>query len=174
MGQGVLRSLDCSLIAKELKQQPKCIIRKGKIFPLPLPNFTIRQHPLSQFLLSILSISLLHSAVTSRPSYLAGKEEELRIKKPRPILLYYSLIVFRYNIPIWLRAIFSVARHFNPLAMLRVSGPFGPSMIKRLRPDLINKFDALFASELTEEERLSKLGEIIPAYLFHCNAHSPR
>ena len=37
--------------------------------------------PLSLILLSILSVSFLHSAVTSCPSYLAGKREEHRIKK---------------------------------------------------------------------------------------------
>ena len=36
---------------------------------------------LSLILLSILSVSLLHSTVTSRPSYLAGKGEKLRNKK---------------------------------------------------------------------------------------------
>ena len=42
--------------------------------------------PLSLILLPILSVSLLNTALTSRPSYLAGKEEERR-KKLRPILL---------------------------------------------------------------------------------------
>lgn len=82
-------------------------------------------------------------------------------------------LVQRYNIPFWVRAIFAVARHFNPLATLRLSGPFGPSMIKRLRPDLIGKFDSLFPYDMPEEERFAKLNEIIPSYLFHCNAHSP-
>ena len=36
-----------------------------------------------------LSVSLLHSAVMSHPSYLGGKGEELRIKKPRPT---YSIV----------------------------------------------------------------------------------
>ena len=43
--------------------------------------------PLSLILLSIFSVSLLHSAVTSRPIFLAGKGEKHGIKKPRPILL---------------------------------------------------------------------------------------
>ena len=34
--------------------------------------------PLSLFSLTILSVSLLHSVLTLRPSYLAGKGEELR------------------------------------------------------------------------------------------------
>ena len=37
--------------------------------------------PFSLILLSILSVSLLHLAVTSCPSYLAGKGEQHRIKK---------------------------------------------------------------------------------------------
>jgi hypothetical protein len=51
---------------------------------------------------------------------------------------------FRYNIPVWARALFHVVRHFNPLALLRASGPFGPSLIKRLRPDLVNTLFAIF------------------------------
>ena len=43
--------------------------------------------PLSLISLPVLSVSLLHSALTSRPRYLAGKGEELWIKKPSPILL---------------------------------------------------------------------------------------
>ena len=37
----------------------------------------------------MLSVSLLHLSWRHDPSYLAGKGEELRIKKPRPSLLTY-------------------------------------------------------------------------------------
>ena len=51
---------------------------RGKNLPFSgvhrvIPTFAVR--------LSILSVSLLHSALTSHPSYLAGKGEDLRIKK---------------------------------------------------------------------------------------------
>ena len=42
-------------------------------------DFLRPEHPpLSLFSLTILSVSLLHSVLTLRPSYLAGKGEELR------------------------------------------------------------------------------------------------
>ena len=41
--------------------------------------------PLSLILLPILSVSLLHTALASHLSYLAGKGAERRIEKPRPI-----------------------------------------------------------------------------------------
>ena len=50
--------------------------------------------PLSLILLTILSVSLVHSALTSLPSYLAGKGEELRIQKTKT----YSTLTLCYNI----------------------------------------------------------------------------
>ena len=50
--------------------------------------------PLSPISLPILSVSLLHSALTSRPSYLAGKGEELRIQKTKT----YTTLTLCYNI----------------------------------------------------------------------------
>ena len=50
---------------------------KGRFSPLPLSTFKATIFSFSHFSifsLSILSVSLLHSAVTPRPSYLAGKE----------------------------------------------------------------------------------------------------
>ncbi|XP_023335546.1 1-acylglycerol-3-phosphate O-acyltransferase ABHD5 [Eurytemora carolleeae] len=73
-------------------------------------------------------------------------------------------IVQRYNIPIWVRAVFSVVKHFNPLAGFRISGPAGPGLVKRIRPDLMNKYKGLI-----EEEKL----HVVSEYLFHCNAHKP-
>lgn len=71
------------------------------------------------------------------------------------------------QIPMWVKVLYhAVFKHLNPLAGLRVAGPWGPNAITRLRPDLIHKFSDLFE---TEEENL----KVIPSYLFHCNAHSP-
>jgi len=69
-----------------------------------------------------------------------------------------------YNIPIWVRGLFGILRHFNPLWALRVSGPVGPGILNRMRPDLMRKF-----SGLIEEENLN----IVTKYLYHCNAHNP-
>ena len=63
------------------------------LFTLPYQNVAyIKLHgstPLSIILLPILSVSLMHTALTSRPSYLAGKGAERQIEKPRPMLLLY-------------------------------------------------------------------------------------
>ena len=46
----------------------------------------------------------------------------------------------------------------------RISGPAGPGLVKRIRPDLMNKYKGLI-----EEEKL----HVVSEYLFHCNAHKP-
>ncbi len=68
--------------------------------------------------------------------------------------------------PWWARTLYSVFKHFNPLASLRLSGPWGKDAIKRLRPDLIAKYSSAFENE--EDGQL-----VIPDYMFHCNAQSP-
>ncbi len=69
--------------------------------------------------------------------------------------------------PWWIKFLYhAIFKHLNPLAGLRFTGPMGPKMIGRLRPDLISKFREVFESE--EEMRA-----VIPSYLFHCNAHNP-
>ncbi|TRY62191.1 hypothetical protein TCAL_13019, partial [Tigriopus californicus] len=72
----------------------------------------------------------------------------------------------RYNLPWYVKAIFGVARHFNPLASLRAVGPYGPKVVKRMRPDLIRKFRPLFTSD---EENM----EVVPNYIYHCNVQTP-
>merc|ERR1711976_506401 len=72
----------------------------------------------------------------------------------------------RYNIPWYIRGLFHVMKNFNPLSGLRASGPYGPKLIPRMRPELVNKFGELFP---TEEENKT----VIPAYMYHCNAHDP-
>lgn len=69
---------------------------------------------------------------------------------------HYLFQHFRYNIPIWAKAVFQIYRHFNPLSILRLAGPWGPSMISRMRPDLLLKFGDLFPEDLSEEDRLQK------------------
>jgi len=69
-----------------------------------------------------------------------------------------------YNVPIWVKAVFSVVKHFNPLAGFRAVGPAGPRLVQRIRPDLMHKYEGLI-----EEDNL----KVIAQYLFHCNAHHP-
>lgn len=51
----------------------------------------------------------------------------------------------------------------NPLSLLRVAGPWGPSMITKFRPDLIHKFS---------HENM-KDDTIIADYVYQCNAQEP-
>ena len=75
-------------------------------------------------------------------------------------------VATRYNVPWYIKGLYNIFKHFNPLAAFRAAGPFSPSMFKRLRPELIRKFGDLFE---TEEENF----KVISDYVFHCNAQSP-
>ena len=48
-----------------------------------------------------------------------------------------------FNIPFWVSMIFSVLKHFNPLAMVRATGPLGPRLLQRARPDIFRKYQEL-------------------------------
>ncbi|ESN93448.1 hypothetical protein HELRODRAFT_115658 [Helobdella robusta] len=52
----------------------------------------------------------------------------------------------------------------NPLSVLRVAGPLGPSLISKYRPDLVQKF----------KHKNMKEDSIIANYVYHCNAQEPR
>ena len=52
----------------------------------------------------------------------------------------------------------------NPLWLLRVSGPLGPRLARRARPDLAERFVGLLG-----EENIS----VVLQYLYHCNAQQP-
>ncbi len=73
----------------------------------------------------------------------------------------------KYNIPWYVKALFHVFKNFNPLAVVRFVGPFGQRTITRVRPDICHKFHSMFPSE---EEMM----EVVPAYMYHCNAQTPR
>lgn len=45
-----------------------------------------------------------------------------------------------YRFPIWVRVVNSIFQSFNPLAVLRVSGPYGPRLVQKFRGDLREKF----------------------------------
>ena len=75
-------------------------------------------------------------------------------------------IVQRYNIPWYIRGLFQIFKHFNPLAALRLTGPYGQRTIQRARPELLRKFESIFD---TEEENF----EVVSNYMFHSNAQDP-
>uniref|UniRef100_A0A2P2I194 1-acylglycerol-3-phosphate O-acyltransferase ABHD5 n=1 Tax=Hirondellea gigas TaxID=1518452 RepID=A0A2P2I194_9CRUS len=69
----------------------------------------------------------------------------------------------RYNLPLWAKALGTVAQYFNPLSILRLAGPLGPGILQKARPDMTKKFAGL----------LPNADEAIPSYLYHCNAQTP-
>ncbi|CAL4104370.1 unnamed protein product, partial [Meganyctiphanes norvegica] len=69
----------------------------------------------------------------------------------------------RYNVPFWVKAIGAILQPFNPLFIVRTAGPLGPKLLKNARPDLIRKFAPL----------VQNAEEVIPNYLYHCNAQDP-
>lgn len=61
--------------------------------------------------------------------------------------------------PLHFRVLLSVFHNMNPLAVLRVAGPAGPSLLRRARPD----FEAKWSSFMTDTGAMYD-------YLYHCNA----
>lgn len=67
-----------------------------------------------------------------------------------------------YRFPIWVRAVNSIFQAFNPLAVLRVSGPYGPRLVQKFRGDLREKF----------RPKLDDDCHKFLNYIYHCNAQS--
>lgn len=67
----------------------------------------------------------------------------------------------RPGCPRWVEALISIASFFNPLAVIRAAGPWGPKLVNRLRPDVNKKFEDIFDDNTMTE------------YLYHCNAQTP-
>jgi len=68
------------------------------------------------------------------------------------------------NIPKWKIRLFKILTSFNPLSALRAAGPWGPSLVGRLRSDIVAKYDPLYSNEENSP---------IAHYIFHCNAQKP-
>ncbi|KAK3858515.1 hypothetical protein Pcinc_035298 [Petrolisthes cinctipes] len=68
----------------------------------------------------------------------------------------------RYKFPLWVKAVGTLLQPFNPLFIIRTAGPWGPKLLQKARPDLVRKFSSLVKDE-----------EVIPNYLYHCNAQDP-
>ncbi|XP_013791729.1 protein ABHD4-like isoform X1 [Limulus polyphemus] len=67
-----------------------------------------------------------------------------------------------YELPMWVKLVATMLRPFNPLAALRVAGPWGPQLVDKFRPDLCQKFNPVVQDK-----------EAIPSYIYHCNAQKP-
>ncbi|XP_074544854.1 (Lyso)-N-acylphosphatidylethanolamine lipase [Halichoeres trimaculatus] len=70
-------------------------------------------------------------------------------------------VVKRQPPPRWVKAIAAVVSLFNPLAVIRAAGPWGPGLVNRFRPDFKRRFDDLFDDDTMTQ------------YIYHCNAQSP-
>ncbi|KFD49002.1 hypothetical protein M514_10154 [Trichuris suis] len=66
------------------------------------------------------------------------------------------------TVPTWIRIVSRLFSQLSPLYVLRVAGPFGPSLIRRIRPDIGKKF-------FNDSERQ----QLIFDYIYHCNAQLP-
>uniref|UniRef100_A0A665WY14 (Lyso)-N-acylphosphatidylethanolamine lipase n=1 Tax=Echeneis naucrates TaxID=173247 RepID=A0A665WY14_ECHNA len=70
-------------------------------------------------------------------------------------------LVKRPSPPRWVKIIASVVSLFNPLAVIRAAGPWGPGLVNRFRPDFKRKFEDLFDDDTMTQ------------YIYHCNAQTP-
>lgn len=56
----------------------------------------------------------------------------------------------------------SVLTKFNPLAVVRVAGPWGPDLLTKFRKDIAEKFERVFHNN-----------QVVLDYIYHCNAQEP-
>ena len=66
------------------------------------------------------------------------------------------------RVPLWVKCIFRVSFFFNPLSIVRISGPYGPRLMS-VRDDLRRKFIPLMGEDSKE----------ILNYAYHSNANRP-
>ena len=86
------------------------------------------------------------------------------------------------RLPLWVKGIAYLLQPFNPLWIVRASGPLGkkrrahslliiviimdltgPRLVQRARPDIVRKFSGF----------IEEAESIIPPYIYHCNAQNP-
>lgn len=67
-----------------------------------------------------------------------------------------------YRFPMWVRAARHVFQAFNPLAVLRATGPYGPTLVQKLRGDLREKFRPVLEDDCDK----------FLTYIYHCNAQT--
>lgn len=67
-------------------------------------------------------------------------------------------------LPSWVRLVARIIfSTFNPLSALRAAGPWGPSLVQKLRPDIRQKFEDFIGVEDSA---------LILDYVYHCNAQN--
>ncbi|VEN39291.1 unnamed protein product [Callosobruchus maculatus] len=66
------------------------------------------------------------------------------------------------DVPLWIKGISYVLKPFNPLAGIRVAGPFGPWFINFVRPDISKKYQMALEDP-----------NLIPEYIYQCNSQQP-
>lgn len=66
------------------------------------------------------------------------------------------------QLPSWVRVVSTLLSPFNPLAAVRIAGPWGPRLVEKIRPDIGRKY-----------EHLVDDSQAIPRYIYHCNAQTP-
>lgn len=66
------------------------------------------------------------------------------------------------QLPTWVRAVSTLLSPFNPLAAVRIAGPYGPRLVEKIRPDIGRKY-----------EHVVKSGDEVSRYIYHCNAQYP-
>lgn len=65
--------------------------------------------------------------------------------------------------PLWVKALRVILQPFNPLAAVRGAGPWGPSLVKKFRPDFQRRYSKVFDEDDTS----------VSDYIYHLNAQSP-
>uniref|UniRef100_A0A131YYF9 1-acylglycerol-3-phosphate O-acyltransferase ABHD5 n=1 Tax=Rhipicephalus appendiculatus TaxID=34631 RepID=A0A131YYF9_RHIAP len=71
---------------------------------------------------------------------------------PRPAL----------QLPSWVRVVSTLLSPFNPLAAVRIAGPWGPRLVEKIRPDIGKKYGHVVDDK-----------QAVPHYIYHCNAQTP-
>lgn len=66
------------------------------------------------------------------------------------------------EVPLWIKTISYIMQPFNPLAGIRVAGPFGSWFINAVRPDISKKYLVAL-----------KDPNLIPEYIYQCNSQHP-
>ena len=66
----------------------------------------------------------------------------------------------QYSLPMWVKLTGLLVQKFNPLAGLRLAGPWGLKLIQKVRQDIKEKFECLMGP---------KDADCILEYIYHCN-----
>ncbi|XP_028283272.1 (Lyso)-N-acylphosphatidylethanolamine lipase isoform X2 [Parambassis ranga] len=123
-----------------------------------LENMILLGHSLGGYLATSYAIQY-----PSRVSHLILVDPWGFPERPKPQIQegQRSEVVKRPSPPRWVKAIAAIVSLFNPLAVIRAAGPWGPGLVNRFRPDFKRKFEDLFDDNTMTQ------------YIYHCNAQTP-